>query len=381
MTDRPLHVLHVIGGLELGGAETLLYRLATRPSTEVSHEVVCLGSRDWYSSRLEQQGIAVHHMEMNSAVSLPSGVAKLRKLIRASSADVIQSWMYLANVLSGLLGRQSGVPVVWGIHATSANRSSFVSRLCAYAGGAGSRWLADSVANCSQRSAEAHDRLGYSAVPNIVIPNGYDPSVFYPDDEQTVATRAALGLAPETFVIGSVSRWHPDKDIPSLLKAMSVLPERGIDAHCILIGRGLDPSNAGLVREIEQLGLKESTLLLGLREDVNEILRAIDLHILSSQNEAFPNVIAESMLSGVPNIATDVGDSAEMIGEAGWVVSPGDHRAIADAIGQANREWGEQSHHWRERRRAARERIAKHYTLDRMVQAYEQLWRNVAFND
>lgn len=374
----PLRVLHVIGGLELGGAETLLYRIVTHPSRGLTHEIACLGGRDWYSERLERSGVAVHHLNMTSLVAGPRGIAALRKVIRSSGADVIQSWMYFANVLSGIVGRRAGVPVVWGIHASSVGRSGLASRFCAFAGGVASTRLTDFVVNCSRRSSEAHRRLGYSAVPNAVIPNGYDPSDFYPDEQRAAAVRNLLGLSADDFVIGSISRWHPDKDIPTVLRALSLARERGIDAFCLLVGRGLDSANGELRREVQRAGLTDRVLCLGLREDVGDILLALDLHILSSRSEAFPNVIAESMLSGVPNVATDVGDSAEMIGGSGWIVSPGDPTAMAAAIEQAYLECNDSPYEWQRRRAAARARIAERYTLDRMANAYERIWREVA---
>ena len=375
---EPLRVLHVIGGLELGGAETLLYRLVTHPSPGLVHEVVCLGSPDWYSAPLEGSGVQVHHLGMTSVASGPRGAASLRKIIQSSGADVIHSWMYFANVLSGLLGKRANVPVVWGIHATSVARSGLASRFCAYAGGAVSPWLASVVVNCSHRSAEAHRRLGYSAVQQTVIPNGYDPAAFYPDEGTRASVRASLGLPHDSFLIGVISRWHPDKDIPTLLQAISLARRRGVEASCLLIGRGLDSSNAELRRRVDQAGLSDCVLALGLRHDVDEILRTLDLHVLPSRSEAFPTVIAESMLSAVPNVATDVGDSAEMMGDTGWVVAPADPVAMSAAIEGAYRESRDSPDEWQGRRAAARERILERFTFDRMAEAYERLWRQVA---
>jgi glycosyltransferase involved in cell wall biosynthesis len=249
--------------------------------------------------------------------------------------------------------------------------------MSARAGGAGSRWLTNFVVNCSQRSAEVHEQLGYSAVPHAMIPNGYDPDVFHPDDETRAAIRASLGVDEDVFLVGSITRWHADKDLPTLLRAMSVVRDRGIPAMCVLVGRGLSVSNLDLLREVEKAGLNDKTLLLGLREDVADVLRALDLHVLSSRSEAFPNVVAESMLSGVPNVATDVGDSAYMVGDTGWVVEAGDADGIAAAIEQAHRERHDSPQYWQKRRSDARQRVVERYTLDRMMNAYEELWRRL----
>jgi glycosyltransferase involved in cell wall biosynthesis len=84
------------------------------------------------------------------------------------------------------------------------------------------------------------------------------------------------------------------------------------------------------------------------------------------------------MLSGTPNIVTDVGDSAMMVGETGWVVPPRDAQRLADAIMQAQREWSERNLQWQERRMAARGRIAERFAFENMVKAYQDVWRRAA---
>jgi glycosyltransferase involved in cell wall biosynthesis len=84
------------------------------------------------------------------------------------------------------------------------------------------------------------------------------------------------------------------------------------------------------------------------------------------------------MLSGTPNIVTDVGDSAIMVGETGWVVPPRDPEQLADAIVSAYREWKDRPDDWTARRKAARSQIADNFSLEEMIQAYEAIWRQVA---
>jgi glycosyltransferase involved in cell wall biosynthesis len=375
---KPLRVLHVISGLHLGGAETLLFRLVTTADPGFEHEVICLGNREWYSSRLEEHGIPVRHLGMSSINSLWA-LARLRNLLRISDADVVQSWLYVSNVLSGLWARPVGIPVVWGIHASTLEHVSSLSRLCARIAGREARRLTDFVINCSSRSAELHAKLGYDAVPNAVIHNGYDPEAFHPDDAARAALRRELGLSDDTFLIGSVARWHPQKDIPNLLRATSVLLQRGLPVSCLLVGGGLEVGNAELAAEIRAAGCANAVMLAGPRPNVGDYYRALDLHVLaSSGSEAFPNVVAESMLSGAPNVVTDVGDSAFMVGDTGWIVPPCDSNALGNAIADAFREWSGDNAGWRHRRVAARQRIADNFTFERMVKAYQDVWKRVA---
>jgi glycosyltransferase involved in cell wall biosynthesis len=125
--------------------------------------------------------------------------------------------------------------------------------------------------------------------------------------------------------------------------------------------------------------VSELVVPLGPRSDIPNIARAFDLHVLAScGGEAFPNVVAETMLSQTPNVVTDVGDSAFMVGGSGWVVPPRDPQRLADAIIAAHREWEDDVGRWQARRAAARERIERNFSIDAMARAYEDVWRRVA---
>lgn len=376
-SDTRLHVLHVIGSLQLGGAETLLFRLAKASDADVRHEVICLGDRGWYSDQIERQGVTVHHLGMVSAGSFIRGIPGFARLMRKLRPDVIQSWMYLSNVIAGLFGRTAGIPVVWGIHGSTLEHLGWPSWLCAYAGGVGARWLTDQVVNCSAGSAELHRRLGYNRAPATVVRNGYEPTAFFPDETARTQTRDALGLTPDQFVIGSVARWHSQKDIPNLLEAAQRADQQGARFKCLLIGAGLDTDNEALAEAIRAAGCDHFVRRLGPRRDLAKLVQALDFHVLaSSGGEAFPNVVAETMLAGKPNAVTDVGDSAVMVGETGWVVPPRSPDLLGDAIAQAHREWRNEPEQWRARGASARVRIAINFTAAAMRADYLRIWRS-----
>ena len=169
------------------------------------------------------------------------------------------------------------------------------------------------------------------------------------------------------------------KDIPNLLAAVRLFGEKCGNFRCILAGAGLGPPNLELRRAIESAGCGAEVLTLGRRSDMPDVDRALDLHILSScGGEAFPNVVAETMLSGTPNVVTDVGDSKFMVAGTGWVVPPRDPERLAEAITLAFEEWKNRPQLWKLRREAARTRIVENFTFERMAEQYEQLWRKMA---
>ncbi len=373
---RPLRVLHIIVGLGAGGAEALLYRLATRPS-DIHHEVISLSPPDWYSPAFEQQGVKVHYLGLSSTFSAALAIPRLRRLIRQAAPDVVQTWMYAANLVGGLCARACGVPVVWGIHGSSLDPLRRLTRMQVYAGGLLARWIPQFVVSCADSSVRLHARFGYGAAPGGVIYNGYDPDMFYPDGAARAAARERLGIEPEAFAIGCIARWDPQKDIPNLLEAVKIARGRGAAGPLLLVGNMLDSENRALTRLIGQAGL-DDVRCLGRRPDIRELANAFDLHVLASCGaEAFPNTVAETMLCEVPNAVTDIGDSGLIVGETGWVVPSRDPQRLGDAIAGAHLEWQEQPAKWLERRRSARRRIADNFTFDRMANAYEDLWRRI----
>src|SRR5690606_22623153 len=133
-------------------------------------------------------------------------------------------------------------------------------------------------------------RSGYAADRMVVIPNGYDLAMFRHDPEAGKILRSTFGLDEAEPVIGLVARFHPLKDHDNLLHALAHLRDSAVRPVCLLAGTGLDHKNAGLLETIDKLGLGEHVRLLGQRSDVPAVMNALDLHVLSSVSEGFPNV-------------------------------------------------------------------------------------------
>ncbi|MGE8636156.1 MAG: glycosyltransferase, partial [Achromobacter piechaudii] len=130
MSTSALHVLHVITGLGQGGAESVLLRLATYPEPGVTHTVVSLTDEGIYGERLRAAGVTVHALGMKRGRVSLGGFLALRRLIANSRADVVQTWMYHADLIGGLAARMAGVrAIAWGIrnsgeHLERSSRSA-----------------------------------------------------------------------------------------------------------------------------------------------------------------------------------------------------------------------------------------------------------------
>lgn len=375
----PLKVVHIISGLGQGGAETVLFRLATAPAQAVEHQVISLTDEGVFGPRLRAAGVKVTAIGMPNGRPSLSGLRQLYRLLKQAQPDVVQTWMYHADLLGGVVARLAGIrSVSWGIRNSGANlaQGSRASRISAWLCARLSSWVPARIIACARNAAQRHQAWGYRADIMQVIPNGYDLSRWQPDEQARERVRTEWGVTPQTVVIGSVARWNPLKDHANFLAAFALCVPQRPGLMAVLVGDGMTAENAALTALITQHGLSEHVRLLGRRDDVPALMNGLDVHVLSSQAEGFPNVVAEAMATGVASVVTDVGDAADIVGEDGWVAPPRDAAALAAAMLKAVDALGSEAAH--EQLQRARERIAQTYGLSRMVQAYDEAWRGMA---
>jgi len=152
------------------------------------------------------------------------------------------------------------------------------------------------------------------------------------------------------------------------------LAAQEVSVKCLLIGKGLSPDNDALMARIAALGLEDRVVLAGQRKDIPSVMNALDLHVLSSSSEGFPNVLAEAMACGTPCISTNVGDAMEILGDASLCCPAQDSRALADLIIKMAKEWQKNPTAWQARKKASAQRIASRFSIEGMVDAYEACW-------
>lgn len=371
-------VLHIISGLGQGGAETVLYRLVTASSPQTRHIVVSMSDAGVFGERLQQANIPVYCLHMKG-FGLITGWLALRRLLKKIKPDVVQTWMYHADLLGGLAARSVGIKqVAWGIRNSGENlhHSSVKARAVAFLSAKLSGCIPNRIVACAENAARRHKQWGYNAAKMTVIPNGYDLKQWQPQPEQAALFRQQLGLAPDTALLVTVGRWNPLKDHPNLLSALARLKRTDTEWFCVLVGDGMESSNAELMRLISQQGLEDKIALLGRRADIPTIMSAADIHVLSSKAEGFPNVVCEAMVSRALCVVTDVGDAARIVGEEGIVVAPRNAQALATGIEKALIVL--KSADLEHRLDTAAERVANRYSLETMVQNYEQLWQTMS---
>lgn len=285
-----MKIVHVIAGLTDGGAEGVLYRLCLQDQLN-THTVLSLTDGGKYGPLLQTDGIALHCLNMPRGRLTWAGVVRLYRLIRDLRPDVVQTWMYHADFIGGLIAKIAGVRrVYWGVRNSlmTVKESGWVIFFLARINAFLSRWIPVGVICCADRAKDMHQNIGYAANKLITIPNGYNLDSFKPDSKIGSQLRVALAIDESIPLLGCVSRYSPQKNHEGLLKALSLVKKNGIAFRCLLVGRGLDTDNTQLVSWLIQYGLQDEILLLGQRKDVPAIMNALDLHVLPSTAEVSP---------------------------------------------------------------------------------------------
>jgi glycosyltransferase involved in cell wall biosynthesis len=366
-------LLHLITGLETGGAERMLVQLAMRTDRQrFPTTVVSMTDAGKLGPVLAEAGVVVETLGMRRGVPNPGGFARLRKILRRERPLVLQTWLYHADLLGLAAWRFGGVPhLVWGVHCTDSVGSVVVRRVLSWCSRS-----PDAVVVVSNAGQRFHQELGYCPRRWVSIPNGFDTSVLHPDENVRRRLRISVGIDADAVAIALPARYHPMKDHANFLAAAAELAQRQPSALFVMVGAGSEPGNRELTEAIRAHRLTDRVRLLGERHDLESLYPAFDLVTLSSAfGESFPMVLGEAMACGVPCVATDCGDSAEIIGDTGLVVSTRDPAALAAA-------WERIVALGPDGRRAlglkARDRIVRLFDLDRIVGRYEALYDELA---
>jgi glycosyltransferase involved in cell wall biosynthesis len=373
-----LKIVHIIVGLGVGGAELALKRLveAHKDSPNYCHYVISLTSTGDVGMQLQALGVEVQALGMRRALDMPFILWNLTRMLRTMQPTIVQTWMYHADLLGGLAARMAGIRcVVWGIRTTnvdaSGSRATAIVRLvCASL----SHYVPHTIVCVAQAARKSHLAIGYDASRMVVIPNGFDLLRLHATAEQRQALRNHCHFKNGALVIGFLGRFHPDKGQHNFVQAAVLLAKKNENVRFLMVGRDLDASNLQLNRWISDTGYKSRFVFLGERADVPICLAAMDVFCLSSQTEAFPNVVAEAMAMGLPCVVTDVGDAAMLVADTGIVVPKENPEGLAIGMGQllampyeARQLLGQK----------AKSRIQTVFSMTRCTERYEAVYQNV----
>ncbi len=375
-----IRVCHIITGTDMGGAEMMLSKLtAQHDRSRFEVQVISLLPIGVIGERIAASGIPVLTANMGRGVPSPAAIRAVTLQLKKFRPDVVQTWMYHADLIGGMAAKQAGVAAIaWNIRNSTLDRQTskrstlIVVRLCALM----SRRIPRKIVCCSHVAQQVHTAIGYDAKRMQIIPNGFDLSQFRPNPKARATVRAELGLDDTTPIIGLVARFDPQKDHANFVAAAALLHRELPFVHFVLCGDQITGENAELMGWIRAVGLESQFHLLGRRSNMPDVTAAFDIAASSSSyGEAFPNILGEAMACGVPCVTTDVGDSRLIIGDTGICVPPKQPQTLAQAWHSLLTETAEQK---RARSIAARERVQAEFNLPDIARRYEALYEMLA---
>ncbi|HJT35369.1 MAG TPA: glycosyltransferase [Pirellulales bacterium] len=368
----PLRIALCITELDVGGAERCLVELATRLDRRRFAPVVYALSAEPGPAtpslvpQLREAGIETHFLGGRRASHFPRIVGRLTQRLRAQQAELVQSFLFHANLAARLAARRAGVGhVLSGIRVAehSARWHLWLDRLTAR--------LVDRYVCVSQSVADfSREAAGLPGDKLVVIPNGIDVERYQRAEPLDLTS---LGLAADRRAVTFVGRLDRQKGLLDFLRQSPRWLERFPLHDLLLVGAG--PQEDELRSEADKLAISSHVRFAGWRGDVPRILRASDLFVLPSHWEGMPNALLEAMAAGLPVVAADVEGVRELLGEGAQrqVVARRDpaafceqiiallgDRALADRCGAEN------------------QRRARNFSWQAMVDAYQRLFHDVA---
>jgi glycosyltransferase involved in cell wall biosynthesis len=339
---------------------------------------VCLLGGGPVAEELRACGVSVEVLGLGRlyAPRAFAAAARLARRLRSRGVDVLHTYLVSANIYGTLAGRLAGVRAVVTSRRDTGFSRNWRLRLV-------EEWLVNPladrvVANAPAVAEAARRERGVGPEKVVVIPNGVDLARFdptcHPREEARAWAFREWGISADETVVGAVGSLTPVKGHADLLEAAARVVARLPRTRFVLVGDG--PLRPALASLAQRLGLGERVLLAGVRQDVARVLASFDVVALPSHTEGLSNVLLEAMAMARPVVATAVGGNRDVLrdGASGRLVPAQDPSALAVALAGMI----EDPEGARAMGREARADVELRFSLARMVEAYESLYRLLA---
>jgi glycosyltransferase involved in cell wall biosynthesis len=365
------HLLHVFSTFAIGGPQTRFAALANRLGAKYRHTIFALDGDlacvDRLDRDIDARAVAMR-LSKGGAINL-ANIARIRRQLTATRPDVLLTYNWgaiewvLAERWRPLVPRHIHIEDGFGPDESADRQLPRRVMFRRFVLSSGVRVIVPS--QTLFRVATETWRLTPSAV--LFIPNGIDPDRFAAQADQSLGTR--LGVADGRLIVGSLGGLRPEKNLSRLMRAFVALPVE-LPARLIIAGEG--PEMPALTAFAASLGIADRVVLTGSIDRPERLLGHFDVFALSSDTEQMPYSILEAMAAGLPIVATDVGDIADMVAPENrpFIVAASDEARFAAGLAQLLTDADE-------RRRlgaANRARLRSYFTIDKMVAAYDVLF-------
>ena len=379
-----MKIVHIINSLKKGGAEGNLYRLSQFQKKKFKKKIdiiiVTLIDHGFYETQLKKNGIKVYSLGFDKKLNIlkiTKKIFKLRNFIINENPDIIQSWMYHSNFISLFLPRIFYEKILWNIRHSELNfkiskkKTILISIIC----GLFSKFVPKKIIYCSEKSIEFHEKnFFYAKHKTILIDNGFDEKNYFESNHISSNFRNKNKINKSHIILGFAGRYAKQKNINGLLIAFSRFSKRFKNVHLCMVGKNINSKNDELNSIVLNLNIKDSVHFLNEQKNLLEFYNGIDLLVLPSFSESFPNVIAESMLCATPVLSSNAGCAKKIIGASGFIMRNNDHQSILNGLIKSIKIFRYNKNKWNILKKNSQQQIKKNFSIAKMSNKYLRAW-------
>lgn len=368
-----MKIVNIINGLGHGGAESNLCKVVLNDKKN-THIVISLTSLGIWGKKLIEEGVSVHSLNLNNYSLNLQSIKKIFKIINNYKPDLVHSWMYHSNLITILIYyKYKKIKIIWNIRGSFERKltklkTKFIIYLCSFF----SNFVPSKIIYCSKYSMSVHEKIFYNKNKSLFIPNGFSIPKILNIKERKDSFLKHHKLNHKTFVIGMAARFDPHKDYENLFQVIKMTSRFEKKIIFLLAGEEMNYENIDLMNLINNFNIRDKIILLGKFANINDFYSILDMHILTSLSESFPNVIAESMSIGIPNIATDVGEAKNIIKNNGWIVSINNPKNFYQSLIESIKLFENQDS-WNDLKKSCIEEINKNFSIEKMLSNYNKI--------
>ena len=382
--NKFMNILHIINSLNKGGAEGNLYRLCKIHKEKYKHRIniiiITLIDNGFYENDLRKMGIKVYSLGIskdNKFFNFLTKIATFRKIIKEYKPDIIQSWMYHSNFFSIFIPKTYRDKIFWNIRHSELNFkiSKKITILLSIICGIFSRVIPRKVIYCSEKSIEFHEnRHFYNNCKTTLIDNGYSDESYFPSKYLHLNFRKKNKIKKNEIILGFAGRYAKQKNIKSLLLAFSKVIKNHNNLFLYMVGKDINYQNKELADLVLNYKIRSRVFFLNEQKNLLEFYNGIDLLVLTSHSESFPNVVAEAMLCSTPVLSSNSGCSKKIINKYGFILNKNDPKSITNGLKKILKRKINDKKNWKLLKKNTRLQIKKNFSIKKMANSYMENW-------
>jgi glycosyltransferase involved in cell wall biosynthesis len=285
--------------------------------------------------------------------------------------------MYHANFLTLFIQKKFYDKLFWNIRHSELNfkiskkLTIFLSIIC----GIFSKLIPKKIIYCSERSIKFHENNHfYFKNKSILIYNGCNEKNYYSSKYLRSSFRKKNKIKKTDIILGYAGRYAKQKNIPALLYAFSKIKKNYDNIYLYMVGKNINFKNKKLLSQVKNQKIKNRLFFLNEQKSLLKFYNGIDLLILPSLSESFPNVIPESMLCSTPVLSTNAGCSKTIIGKYGFIIAKNSKQTISSKLDKVIKYYVYKKKEWALLKKNSRIQIKKNFSISNMANKYVQHW-------